>query len=48
MTDDTTLQEAQKADKLKRFILVNMIIVPFIPFTSLILILGLTAFFFGG
>ena len=43
MTDDTTLQEAQKADKVKRFILVNMIIVPFIPF---IMAIGVSFYYF--
>lgn len=43
MTDDTTLQEAQKADKVKRFILVNMIIVPFIPFMMAI---GVSFYYF--
>nr|NJM02351.1 two-component sensor histidine kinase [Desulfobacula sp.] len=43
MTDETTLQEAQKADKVKRFILVNMIIVPFIPFMMAI---GVSFYYF--
>ena len=43
MTDDTTLQEAQKSYKLKRFILVNMIIVPFIPFMMAI---GVSFYYF--
>ena len=43
MTDETTLQEAQKADKVKRFILVNMIIVPLIPFMMAI---GVSFYYF--